>query len=399
MPTLREFVIGPWRAVLVLGVTQILAWGAIFYPPVLTLPLIAADLGWSTTFVMGGFSLALLMAGLVSPLMGRLIDRHGGHRIMPVGSMLAAVGLLALAHVEHRISYFAVWLLLGVAISASLYDPAFATLGRIFGAGARRPITALTLAGGFASTVSWPATHVLIDLWGWRGTYLVYAALLAFVAAPLHAFVLPRLRADRDTRPESGQPVPAAVLPPRGWPFALVAAAFAAYAFVPSGLSAHLLAIFGRSGIDAGSVVAIGALFGPSQVLARIGEILFARTVHPLLVARFAVGMLLAGFVLIAIAGPSLPVAAAFMVMFGMANGLITIARGTVPLALFGASGYGALLGRIAGPFLLMQAIAPLALALVVEHGSDRAVLTVVAALALTAFTCFVVLRRPKGSA
>jgi MFS family permease len=399
MPTLREFVLGPWRAVLVLGVTQILAWGAIFYPPVLTLPLIAADLGWSTTFVMGGFSLALLMAGLVSPLMGRLIDRHGGHRIMPVGSLLAALGLLALAYVEHRISYLAVWLLLGVAISASLYDPAFATLGRIFGAAARRPITALTLAGGFASTVSWPATHVLIDLWGWRGTYLVYAALLALVAAPLHAFVLPRQRADRDTRPESGPPVRAAVLPPRGWPFALVAAAFAAYAFVPSGLSAHLLAIFGRSGIDAGSVVAIGALFGPSQVLARIGEILFARAVHPLLVARFAVGMLLAGFVLIAVAGLSLPIAAAFMVMFGMANGLITIARGTVPLALFGASGYGALLGRIAGPFLLMQAIAPLVLALVVEHGSDRAVLTVVAALALTAFTSFVVLRLPKGSA
>ena len=398
MPTLRDFALGPWRAVLVLGVTQILAWGAIFYPPVLTLPLITADRGWSTTFVMGGFSLALLAAGLVSPLMGRLIDRHGGHRIMPVGSLLGALGLLALAYVEYRISYLAVWLLLGVAIAASLYDPAFATLGRIFGVAARRPITALTLAGGFASTVSWPTTHVLIDLLGWRGTYLVYAALLAFVAAPLHAFVLPRLRADHDARPESGQPAPTVVLPARGWPFALVAAAFAAYAFVPSGLSAHLLAIFGRSGIDAGSVVAIGALFGPSQVLARIGEILFARAVHPLLVARFAVGMLLAGFGLMAIARLSLPIAAAFMVIFGMANGLITIARGTVPLALFGASGYGALLGRIAGPFLLMQAIAPLVLALVVEHGSDWAALTVVAALALAAFTCFVALRLPRGS-
>jgi len=321
MPTTRDFFLGPWRAVLVLGVTQILAWGAIFYPPVLTLPLIAAELGWSTTFVMGGFSLALLMAGLVSPLMGRLIDRHGGHRIMPVGSLLAALGLVALAHVEYRISYLAIWSLLGIAISASLYDPAFASLGRIFGAAARRPITALTLAGGFASTVSWPATHALIGFWGWRGTYLVYAALLAFVAAPLHAFVLPRQRADRDARLESGQSIPTVMLPLRGWPFALVAAAFAAYAFVPSGLSAHLLAIFGRSGIDAGSAVAIGALFGPSQVLARIGEILFARAVHPLLVARFAVGLLLAGFVLMALVGLSLPVAAAFMVMFGMANG------------------------------------------------------------------------------
>src|SRR5262245_65387748 len=277
MPTLRDVIAGPWRAVLVLGVTQILAWGAIFYPPVLTVPLIAAERGWSMTFSMGGFSLALLTAGLVSPRVGLLIDRHGGHRVMPVGALLAALGLVLIVYAEHPAVYLAVWVLLGAATAASLYDPAFATLGRIFGAAARRPITALTLAGGFASTVSWPTTHLLVDLWGVRGTYLVYALLLALVAAPLHAFALPRHRADRDARPTGASPAPATVLPPRGWPFALVAAAFAAYAFVPSGLSAHLLAIFGRSGIDAGSVVAIGALFGPSQVLARIGELPFAR--------------------------------------------------------------------------------------------------------------------------
>src|SRR6266850_8258948 len=399
MPTTRDFFLGPWRAVLVLGVTQILAWGAIFYPPVLTLPLIAAELGWSTTFVMGGFSLALLMAGLVSPLVGRLIDRHGGHRIMPVGSLLAALGLLALAHVEYRISYLVIWLLLGIAISASLYDPAFASLGRIFGAAARRPITALTLAGGFASTVSWPATHVLIELLGWRGTYLVYAALLAFVAAPLHAFVLPRQRADRDARPESGQSIPTVVLPPKGWPFILVAAAFAAYAFVPSGLSAHLLAIFGRAGIDAATVVAIGALFGPAQVGARICELVFARRIHPLNVARFAVGMLLAAFALVALFGISVAIAATFALMFGMANGLITIARGAVPLALFGAAGYGHLMGRIGGPFLVMQAIAPLVLAFVAERTSDPAVLAVVAAFALVSFVGFAAVRRPGSNA
>src|SRR5262245_26061077 len=193
MPTIHDFAFGPWRAVLVLGVTQILAWGAIFYPPVLTLPLIAADRGWSITFVMAGFSLALLMAGLVSPLVGRLIDRHGGHRIMAVGSLLGALGLLGLAYAEHWLVYLAVWVLLGVATAASLYDPAFATLGRIFGAAARRPITALTLAGGFASTVSWPATHLLIDRLGVRSTYLVYALLLALVGALLHAFAFPRL--------------------------------------------------------------------------------------------------------------------------------------------------------------------------------------------------------------
>ena len=133
MPAVREVIAGPWRAVLVLGVTQILAWGALFYPPVLTLPLIAADRGWSMTFAMAGLSLALLTAGLVSPRVGLLIDRHGGHRVMPVGSLLGALGLVGLVHADHPAAYLAVWMLLGVAIAASLYDPAFATLGRIFG--------------------------------------------------------------------------------------------------------------------------------------------------------------------------------------------------------------------------------------------------------------------------
>jgi len=229
MPTLRDVIAGPWRAVLVLGVTEILAWGTLFYPPVLTVPLIAHERGWSMSFAMGGFSLALLTAGLVSPRVGRLIDRHGGHRVMSVGSLLAALGLVLIVYADHPAAYLAVWMLLGVATAATLYDPAFATLGRIFGGAARRPITVLTLAGGFASTVSWPVTHLLLEAVGWRGTYLVYAAVLAVVAAPLHAFALPRSRADAAAvRPEQSAQAPSVVLPPTGWPFLLVAAAFAA---------------------------------------------------------------------------------------------------------------------------------------------------------------------------
>jgi MFS family permease len=165
MPTLRDVIAGPWRAVLVLGVTEILAWGTIFYPPVLTVPLIAQERGWSMSFAMGGFSLALLTAGLVSPRVGLLIDRHGGHRVMSVGSLLAALGLALIVYADHPAAYVAVWMLLGVATAAILYDPAFATLGRIFGAGARRPITALTLAGGFASTVSWRVSSSILSAW------------------------------------------------------------------------------------------------------------------------------------------------------------------------------------------------------------------------------------------
>jgi MFS family permease len=396
MPTLRDVIAGPWRAVLVLGVTEILAWGAIFYPPVLTVPLIAHERGWSMSFAMGGFSLALLTAGLVSPRVGLLIDRYGGHRVMSAGSLLAALGLALIVYAAHPVAYLVVWMLLGVATAATLYDPAFATLGRIFGMAARRPITALTLAGGFASTVSWPVTHLLLNAIGWRGTYLVYAAVLAVVAAPLHAFALPRTRAGAAAQSDQPAQAPIAVLPPTGWPFLLVAAAFAAYAFVPSGLSAHLLAIFARAGIDAATVVAIGALFGPAQVAARICELMVARRIHPLLVARFAVAMLLAAFALLALFGLSVATAAAFAVMFGMANGLLTIARGAVPLALFGAAGYGHLMGRIGGPYLVMQAIAPLALAFVAERTADPTVLAVVASFAAISFIGFVAVRRPR---
>jgi len=389
------FLHGPWRAIPVLGVTQILSWGTIFYTPVLIVPLIAAERGWSISFAMGGFSVGLLAAGLSAPTVGRLIDRFGGHVVMTIGSLIGALGLVLIVHAAHPVAYYAVWVVLGVAMAANLYDSAFATLGRIFGSGARSPITALTLIGGFASTVSWPATHVLLESIGWRGTYLVYAALLACISAPLHALALPRNRVEVDLKPSPDTPAPPALLPPYGWPFILVASAFATYAFVPSGLSAHLLAIFARSGIDAGTVVWIGALFGPAQVGARLIEFSFGRHLHPLWVARFALSVLLCAFIMLAVLGISAPVAAAFALMFGGANGLITITRGAVPLTLFGASGYGRLMGRLAGPFLIVQAAAPLVMAFVVDRASDPAALTLAALFAAAALVCFILIRQP----
>jgi len=395
MTALRDFIAGPWRAVPVLGVTQILSWGTIFYTPVLIVPLVAQDRGWSMSFSMGGFSFGLLIAGLSAPYVGRAIDRYGGHVVMTVGSLIGALGLFLIAHAANQVAYLAVWAVLGVAMAANLYDSAFASLGRVFGAAARRPITALTLIGGFASTVSWPATHFLLEAVGWRATYLVYAALLAGIAAPLHALALPRTRVETDVTPKADAPAPAKVLPPYGLAFVLVAAAFASYAFVPSGMSAHLLAIFERSGIDAGTVVWIGALFGPAQVGARLIEFAFGRNLHPLWVVRGALTALLAAFAMLAVFGISTVTAAAFALMFGGANGLVTITRGAVPLALFGASGYGRLMGRLAGPWLVMQAAAPLVMAFVIDRGSDPAALALAAGLAAVALTCFIVIRRP----
>jgi MFS family permease len=395
MPKPSAFIFGPWRAVSVLGLTQILAWGALFYPPVLTVPLMAADHGWSRSFAMAGFSLGLFVGGLCARYVGGAIDRYGGHVVMPIGSLIGAAGLTGLVWTPGVANYFAAWITIGVAMAASLYDPAFATLGRIFGSAARSPITVLTLAGGFASTVSWPATQFLIDKVGWRGTYLVYAALLVGLAAPLHAFALPREHASATVRGATNDRAAKIPAPAHGLTFLLVATGFAAYAFVPSALSAQLLAIFQRFGLSAATVVAIGMLFGPSQVVARICELSFTRRLDPIWTARFAVGLLISAFVLLAVLPFSATVAAMFAVMFGMANGLLTIARGTVPLALFGASGYGRLMGRIGGPYLVVQALAPVVLTYVADRVSDAAGLGLVAAFALVALSCFVLIRRP----
>jgi MFS family permease len=394
---LRGFFLGPWRAVAVLSVTQILAWGAIYYTPVLMVPLIAAERGWSLAVTMGGYSLGIFAAGLAARYVGAFIDRFGGHRVMPVGSLLGALGLVGLTYADHVGAYFAVWAMLGVAMAASLYDPAFATLGRIFGTAARQPITVLTLAGAFASTVSWPATRFFIDAIGWRSTYHVYAALLVLIAAPLHAFALPRTRAvtELPAHSDTQRPPPPPALPPHGPAFLLVVAAFAIYAFVPSGLLAHLLAMFGRLGIDPATAVLIGTLFGPCQMLARLGEYVFARDVHPLFVARFAVAVLATAFALLAAFGLSAMLAAAFMIMLGLCNGLMTIARGTVPLALFGASGYGRLLGRIAGPSLVIQAAAPLIVAFIAERTSDITAIALTGSLVVASLICFLMIRRP----
>ncbi len=359
------------------------------------MPLIAAERDWSLAFCMGGFSLGLLMAGLVAPTVGGLIDRYGGHWVMAAGALVGALGLVALALTMNRVNYLAAWMAIGVAMAASLYDPAFATLGRIFGAEARRPITILTFIGGFASTVSWPLTYVLIAYVGWKGAYLVYAALLAFVAAPLLAFALPRERFKARPLAPGEVEVPPKTLPAQGVVFVLVIVAFSAYAFIPSAMSAHLLAIFDRLGIDYKIGVILGALFGPAQVLARLAEFLYAREVHPLVIARFAVALLLAGFALMLGFGISLWVATAFVVMFGVSNGLMTIARGTVPLVLFGAAGYGKIVGKIAGPSLVMQAAAPLVLAFIAERFGDYPALAVAAFAAVAALTAFLLVRRP----
>ena len=384
---------GPHRAVPVFGVTMILTWGTLWYSAALLLPLLAQARGWSITLVMSGISVGLLAGGIASPRIGKAIDKYGGHYVMAAGSLLGAAGLATLPFVTHPAAYYAIWVALGIAMAANLYDPAFATLTRIFGADARKQITLLTLMGGFASTVSWPATHFLLTVTDWRGTYFIYAVIMALLVAPLHAFVIPRSKA-KAPPPIEGTKVPA-VHASKGPVFFLVACAFATFMFAQSGMLTHMLLIYERMGVDRGTAVFIGALFGPAQVAARICELAVARHTHPLNVARFAAALLIAAFGVFAVFGISALTAGIFVVMFGAANGLMTIARGTLPLAMFGPKGYGHLVGRLAAPALAVQAAAPIAMAMVIERISDPAALALTAAFIMVAFVCFLFIRRP----
>src|SRR4051794_30942428 len=239
MHRLRDLVLGPGRAVSVLSFTEILCWGILIYPPVLIMPHLVADRGWSLAFGMAGFSIGLVTSGMLSPRVGHLIDRHGGNMVMSVGALAGALGLVLLTLAEQRSAYLACWLLIGAAMSSTLYDPAFATLTRIFGSSARRRIIFVTFAGGFASTVGWPATHLLLEHVGWRGTYLAFAAVLALVVAPLNGFALPRTvaAAPVPVAGSSSTASPAPPMRPEGWPFMLLVAAFALHFFILSGVT------------------------------------------------------------------------------------------------------------------------------------------------------------------
>jgi len=393
----RSHAAGPRRAVIVLCITQVLGWGVMFYPPALTMTHIAAAHGWSLAQALFGFSIALGVSGLCAPYACGLIDRHGGNLVMSLGALIGAIGMLVLPLADQYWLYLAGWVLLGIGMACILYDPAFTTLTRIFGMASRRPITLVTFAGGLASTVAWPATHLLIEHGGWRSAYFVFAGILVFVIAPLHAFVLPRNAVHVPVQPAADAPVivPPKVIPPTGAPFILMAAGFAAHAFVLSGTSAHLLAILQRGGVDAATAVAIGALFGPAQVVSRFADFATGGRLHPLWVARASMALMSCAFILLVLVGLSPLVATMFALIFGASNGVVTIARGALPLAMFGPAGYGRVVGRISRPAQILQAFSPFALAYVIDRWADKVALELCIVCVLLALGCFLAIKRP----
>jgi predicted MFS family arabinose efflux permease len=371
-------------AVISLGITQICAWGTTLYAlGVLGKP-IAADTGWSQSLVFGGLTGGLLVSSAVSPSIGRMIDGRGGQAVMSIGSIIMAAGLVLLSLVTDPYAYLAVWALLGVAMRMSLYDAAFAALVQVTPSRGRRAISYLTLFGGFASSVFWPIGHALNAAYGWRNTLLIFAAINIAICLPLHWLGLAR----RETAEHAVQVVvdgstAGAGEPPLEGAARLVAMALfslivAASAVVFGALAVHLVPILEAAGLAGTIAVTIASLKGVAQVAGRIWDLTLARKWHPIDVGRVSVAFIPLSFAVLMLGGGNFATALAFTLLFGISNGLVTIMRGAVPLALFGAKGYGEVLGILATPYLLLAALSPAAFALVVErwgYGAGEAIL------------------------
>jgi MFS family permease len=392
----------PRAVVAMLGTAQTLAWASTYYlPAILAVPM-ARELGTSVAGVMAAFSGALVVSALVGPRMGSWIDRWGGRPVLMASNGVFAVGLLLLAWAPSVPVMGLAWLLLGLGMGGGLYESAFATLVRLQGTQARRSITGITLIAGFASTVGWPLSAALEASLGWRGTCAVWAALHLLLGLPMNA-MLPRAPArppagndavptGREAKGASADPEPLAG-PERRRAFVVLAFLFAVTGFVSTALATHLPQLMMAAGSTAAMALWVGGLMGPAQVLARLLEFTGLRHVHPLRLARWATAGHPAGVLLLFIGGPAL--APLFGLLHGAGNGMLTLTKGALPLALFGSGGYGARQGLLMAPARLLQAAAPYLVGLSVER-FGAATLGLTAALGAAAWAALMLLQPPR---
>jgi MFS family permease len=379
---------GGTRVVLALGTAQTLAWASSYYIPAILAAPMAREFGIATSWVFGAFSAALVFSALLGPVVGRAIDRRGGRDVLTLSNLVLAGGLCLLAVAPGPATMLAAWLLLGAGMAMGTYDAAFATLAGLYGRGARGPITGITLLAGFASTIGWPLSALFEAEFGWRGACLAWALLHLLLGLPLNRLLVPQAPppAPQDAAPGTPDGTP----PPR-FAMTLLAFVFAATWFVTGAMAAHLPVLLQAAGASAAGAIAAAALLGPAQVAARIAEFGLLRRCHPLVSARLAaLGHPLGVAVLAVFGGPA---AMAFAVLHGMGNGVLTIAKGTLPLAVFGPAGYGARLGWLGAPARMLQATAPFLFGLLLEGAGVGAALALTAGLSLAACAALLALR------
>lgn len=348
----------PWGVVRALAVTQILGWAALYYAIAVLAPAIAAETGWRRDAVMGGYTLALFAQAAAALPAGLAIDRFGGRLVMTGGSLLAAAALALLAAAPSLGLFWLGWLLAGCAMAATLYEPAFATITACFGSHARRGITMLTLAGGFAGTVSFPVSLWLLQHAGWRFAFGAWALVQLLVCLPLHWIFLPDARGGRAVRaPRHLGPVLRA---PAFW-FATLALALNGLLF--TAMSVHAIPMLQEKGFSAEGAVGLASLTGAMQVAGRLMEFGPMGKLRPAQVAIVCAGLLPVSLLCMLAAGAAWWLGVLYVVIYGAANGVMTIVRGALPADLFGREGYGGIAGAMATPAMVCRAIAPFAAA------------------------------------
>lgn len=376
---------GQIRIVVPLGITQTLAWASSYYLPAILADPIAHDLGLTANWIFGAFSAALVISGLLGPRIGRQIDLVGGRWVLSGSNIVLAGGLVALAFTHSIPMLLFAWLLLGIGMGLGLYDAAFGTLGRIFGHSARSAITGVTLFAGFASTIGWPLTSLGLGTIGWRETCLAWAAIHIAIGLPLNLIFIPKAAPHDSLAVNSSKPSI-----PMDRTMILLAFVFAAAWTVTGAMAAHFPRILEAAGASPSQAILAGALIGPAQVAARIAEAGFLSRYHPLISTRLACLAHPIGAALVGIFGG--PAAMALAILHGAGNGILTIARGTLPLAIFGPQNYAYRLGILGAPSRVAQAIAPFAFSILLEKAGSG-VLIVSSVLSLLAFGGLCMLR------
>jgi hypothetical protein len=384
----------PVLLVWILGLTQIIGYGTLYYSFAILAADIARDMGWSVAAIFGSFSLSLLAAGLAAPVLGRLIDRKGAPRLMAAGSVAAALALAAVSAAPNAMAFTFFLVLMQVAAVLVLYDAAFVAVVQHAGADAQRRIIQLTLIAGFASTLFWPLTNWLTGLLSWRYVFLAYAAVNLLVCAPLH-WLLARNKPGPRPGPAAGSseglaaphftPLPGPLQPRAG---ALTTWGFALASFALSAILAQLVPMLESLGFGTSSL-AIAAAFGPAQVVVRFANLLFGATRHPIIATLASSGLLLAALVILSGTAPLFAGGLAFAILLGFFSGLKSVVGGTLPLALFGSGGFGLRLGTMARYRQILGALSPFIFAWVSETYSVAwalALLTVAALASLAAF-------------
>jgi hypothetical protein len=357
-------------AVCALGITQITAWGTSYYCLGVLANPIAKDTGWSLSLIYFGFTVSLLVMGAVSAWAGRAIDRFGAQRVMSAGTVLVSAGLLLLSLVRSEAAYLAVWAFLGLGMRLCLYDAAFAALVQVVPSRGRRAISYLTLFGAFASTVFWVVGHYLNEALGWRETLAWFALINLVVCLPLNWLGLARREAPGGHEAAAAKPSPDGA-PLQGRVRAVAIALFALVmslnGFVFGVVTVQLVPLLEAAGLATAAAVWVASMKGFAQFGGRVVEIVFGGNLRAITVARIAIGVLPASFAVLLASGGNLQAVVAFTLLMGASQGVITIVRGAVPLALFGAAGYGAVLGLLATPILIVNAASPTLFALIVD--------------------------------